>query len=150
MDERFGLDRGAPAIASTAAVLDAPVEAVWAVLSDIEGWPSWNPDVKQARLEGPLASGTRFTWKAGPGTIRSVLQVVEPPRRIGWTGQTMGIRAAHVWEIEAADGGSRVRTEESWSGLIVSLMKPMMRGQLQKAMNSGLEHLEAEMKRRGA
>lgn len=138
----------APALASAEGVVPAPPDEVWAVLSDIEAWPSWNPDVKQASLEGPLAAGSAFVWKAGPGTIRSVLQVVEPPSRIGWTGKTMGIDAVHVWEIEAVEGGSRVRTEESWSGLIVRLFAPMMKGQLQKSMDGGLQHLKAELQRR--
>jgi uncharacterized protein YndB with AHSA1/START domain len=145
----FSVDRSAPAVASAEAVIDAAPEAVWALLSDIEGWPAWNPDVKSAHLEGPLAPGTEFVWKAGPSTIHSVLRVVEPPERIGWTGRTMGIGAAHVWDITAAAGGSRVRTEESWDGLIVRLLRGRMQKRLQKAMDSGLAHLRAALARGG-
>jgi uncharacterized protein YndB with AHSA1/START domain len=144
----FAVDRNAPALASAEAVLAATPEAVWALLSDIDGWPAWNADVKQARLNGPLAPGSRFTWKAGPGTIHSVLQVVEAPHRIGWTGRTMGIAAAHVWDIAAGKAGTRVLTEESWDGFIVKLLRGMMRKQLQKSMDAGLRHLEAELGRR--
>ena len=135
-------------MASAEGVIAATPEEVWLVLSDIESWPRWNPDVKDVRVDGPLAPGTHFVWKAGPGTIRSELQVVQPPNRIGWTGKTMGIDAVHVWEIEAVDGGSRVRTEESWSGIIVRLFAPMMKGQLQKAMDGGLRHLRAALHQR--
>jgi hypothetical protein len=144
----FSVDRDAPVLASAEAVLTTSPEAVWALLSDIEGWPAWNPDVKQARLGGPLAPDSEFTWKAGLGTIRSVLRVVEPPNRIGWTGKTMGIAAAHVWTIEALEAGTHVLTEESWDGFIVKLLRGMMRKQLQKSMDAGLAHLAAALSRR--
>ena len=90
------INTDAPAVARGEIEVAAPPEVVWAVLTDIAAWPSWNPDVKSAALDGPLAAGTQFRWKAGPGTITSTLQSVEAPRRIEWTGTTFGIKAVHV------------------------------------------------------
>ena len=54
-------------------------------------------DVASADLRGPLAPGTEFRWKSGGSSIVSILQEIEPKRRIAWTGRTLGIRAVHVW-----------------------------------------------------
>ncbi|WP_439598229.1 SRPBCC family protein [Falsiroseomonas sp.] len=44
----------ARAFAST--ILDAPIEAVWSVIRDFNGLPSWNPAVTRSEIEGGLAS----------------------------------------------------------------------------------------------
>jgi hypothetical protein len=35
----------------------------------------------------------------------------------------MGIKAVHVFRFQAADGGTLARSEESWEGLLASLLK---------------------------
>jgi hypothetical protein len=52
-------------------------------------------------IQGDLAEGSVFRWKAGAGTITSTIQRVEPPRLIAWTGGTLGIRA----DAEAGKNG---------------------------------------------
>jgi hypothetical protein len=32
--------------------------AVWTLLADADGWPSWNPGLSSAHLDGPLRNGT--------------------------------------------------------------------------------------------
>lgn len=141
------IDASAPAVARGEIEIAAPPEIVWRVLTDIANWPSWNPDVKSVSLEGPLAAGTRFRWKAGPGTITSTLQTVDPPRRIDWTGKTFGIKAVDVYEFEPRDGGTLVRTAESWDGLPVRLFRRWLTKTLQEATDSGLGHLKLEAER---
>src|ERR671918_2020159 len=104
----------APVFAAGEIDVAADPETIWDVLAGIEGWPSWNPEISEAVLEGDLAEGTRLRWKAGRTTITSTLRRIERPRVIGWTGRTMTIDAIHVWTIEGRDGGSVLRTEESW------------------------------------
>jgi uncharacterized protein YndB with AHSA1/START domain len=138
----------APLVARSETQIDASAEAVWAVMADIEQWPAWNPDVKSAALEGPLAAGTAFRWKSGPSNITSTLREVDAPRTIAWTGRQMGIEAVHIWRIESRDGGSLVVTEESWNGFPVRLLFGLGRKMLQNALDSGLRHLKAEAERR--
>jgi len=67
-------------VASDQIEVNADPDVVWDVISSIEAWPSWNPAIKAASLNGPLDEGTAFQWKAGTGTISSVLRQVERPR----------------------------------------------------------------------
>jgi hypothetical protein len=33
-------------------------DALWGLLADADGWPSWNPGLSSAHLDGPLRNGT--------------------------------------------------------------------------------------------
>src|SRR6185295_12937691 len=112
----------APVAASGEVEVAAPPERVWALLSAIERYPDWNPAISEVRLEGPVRAGTSFSWKAGPGTIRSTLREVTQPSVLAWTGRTMGISAIHVYRVRPSDRGSIVRIEESWGGIVASLL----------------------------
>ncbi len=142
------VDRDAPAIARAEAEIAADPETVWEILTGFEAWPSWNPDVASVALDGEVAEGTVFRWKTGRATITSTLRQVERPRAVAWTGKTTGIDAVHIWRLEPRDGGTLVRTEESWQGLLVRLLAGPMRKSLQKAVDGDLQHLKAEAERR--
>lgn len=142
------VDRTAPALAAAEAEIAADPETVWEVLAGIEDWPGWNPDVRSVELAGEPREGTVFRWKAGRATITSRIERMERPRLLGWTGRTAGIEAVHVWRLEGRGGGTFARTEESWAGLPVRLLRGPMRRALQKAVAGGLAHLQAEAERR--
>ena len=143
------INRSAPATAAGEVQIAAQPPTVFSVLASIDEWPSWNPDVKSVRVEGMVEPGTVFRWKSGPSSLTSTLQVVDPPTEIGWTGTTMGIKAIHVFRLEPKDGGTLARSEESWDGLIASLLKGFSRKTLDKGITSVLSHLKAEAERRG-
>jgi hypothetical protein len=126
----------------------APPQAVWDVLTRFDNWPNWNPDVKSMAFEGPLAPGSTFRWKAGPGTILSTLDRVEPPRYISWHGKTLTIDAYHEWWLEPRDGGTHVRTEETFSGLLAKILRGQLQKTLDKSFQAGVECLKRESERR--
>jgi uncharacterized protein YndB with AHSA1/START domain len=126
----------------------APPEVVWEVLTGFEQWPQWNPDVKSMSFAGPLAPGSEFRWKAGPGTIVSTLEQVEPPRAVTWRGRTMSIKALHEWRVEPREGGTHVETDESYSGLLARLFRGQLQKTLDESLDEGLGHLKAEAERR--
>jgi hypothetical protein len=144
------IDRNAPAAAEGSARVSASPETVWAVISDIAAWPTWNPDVRSVTFDGPLEPGSEFRWKSGPSSLVSRLEEVDPLREIGWTGTTMGIRAIHVFRFEPTEGGTLVRSEESWSGGLAGLLKSFSRKRIRRAIDTALESLKAESERRAS
>jgi uncharacterized protein YndB with AHSA1/START domain len=128
----------------------APPEVVWEVLTGFEQWPKWNPEVKSMKIDGPVAPGTEFRWKSGPGTIVSTLEQVDPPRYIRWRGRTLSVKAIHEWRLEPANGGTRVETDESFSGFLARLFHGSLQKTLDRSTESGLEHLKRESERRAA
>jgi uncharacterized protein YndB with AHSA1/START domain len=144
------INRNAPATAEGELQIDADPQTVFSVISAIDQWPSWNPDVKSVTLQGPVRPGTVFRWKSGPSSLTSTLQVVNTPHELAWTGTTMGIKAVHVFRFQPSNGGTLARSEESWEGLIASLLKGYSRTTLDKGIHSVLWHLKAEAERRAA
>jgi len=138
----------APVRSSQEIEIAGPPEIVWDVLTDFEQWSQRNPDVKSMSFAGPVAPGSEFKWKAGPGTIVSTLEAVEPLRRISWRGRTMSIKAMHEWHLEPRAGGTLVQTEETFSGLLARLFRGSLQKTLDKSTSEGLEHLKREAERR--
>jgi hypothetical protein len=51
--------------------------AIWGLLADADGWPSWNPGLASAHLDGPLQNGTtggttQTSGQKGKFTVRDV------------------------------------------------------------------------------
>ena len=125
----------------------APVETVWRVLTDLERWPTWNPDVTSMSVDGALAEGTVFRWKAGPGTIVSTIERLDPPRLVAWSGKTLGVKATHVWHFEQVGETTHVRTEEVLRGIVARVLRSSLQKTLDKALEDGLRNLKAEAER---
>jgi uncharacterized protein YndB with AHSA1/START domain len=142
------IDRRAPAIAEGEILIAAPVEVVWEVMADLSGWPSWNSDVKSMAFDGRLEPGSLFRWRSGSASLVSTIQAVEAPRELAWTGKTMGINAVHVFAFAPTDGGTLVRSAESFRGLIPSVLKSYSRRVLRRGIESILASLKSEAERR--
>lgn len=141
------IDPTAPVISRRHIHVAAPLEAIWTLLTDINGWTSWNPVVSKAELDGPLAPGTVFRWKSGGMRILSTLQDVEPMRRVSWTGRMLGINAIHVWILEKEDGGVLIRTAESFDGPLARIFKAMLQRVLDRSLEAGLHSLKTAAER---
>ena len=102
-----------PLLAESTLETDAEPEAVWAVWSDLALRPHWHPALAWARLDGPLAVGTRGAWKpdrARPVAVR-VAEVV-PGRRLVLVG-THGppvARGHYEHEVRLRPGGGSTLT----------------------------------------
>jgi uncharacterized protein YndB with AHSA1/START domain len=149
MNAHDGINLAAPVVGVSETEIAADRELVWDVLSGITHWPRWNPDVKSVSMHADVSEGAEFRWKAGPGTITSVLEHVERPGRLAWSGTSYGLKAMHVYVLEARDGITFVRTEEeSYDGLVARLFHTRLQKTLDGTLESGLRHLKAEAERR--
>ena len=137
------IDAKAPVVSHAEAEIHAPIAEVWATLTAIDRWPTWNPDVEWVSMVAPVAEGSNFRWKAGPATISSVVEHVESPTVIAWSGKTLGIRALHVWRLASENGTTRVRTEESYDGLVARLLRRPLQKTLDAALADGVRYLKA-------
>ena len=119
------IDEHAPDRVHLEADIAAPPAKVWALLANAPAWPSWEPDISGVSVNQPLASGTRFDWKAGSSTLHSEVRFFEPGQRIIWTGKVLTAKAIHGWTLTPAPGGhTRVVTEESMDGLLMATLLP--------------------------
>ncbi len=126
----------------------ADPQTVWDVLTAIERWPSWNPDVETMSLHGPVAEGTQFQWRSGPQKLTSTILRLERPWLFAWSGKTRGVHTTKVWRLQPQAGRTIVKAEESWQGLLPRLLPRLMQRTLDSALDAELGHLQAEAERR--
>lgn len=142
------IDSRAPLSAREEILISAPVEQVWSAMSEIDRWAEWQSDVTAAKLDGELKAGTTFHWKAKGLNIVSTIQVCEPMHRMGWTGNSPGMQAVHLWTFEPSAEGTLVTTEESLSGWFARLLKVFDAQFLKKSLLQSLqvfkEHVEGQ------
>ena len=90
-----------------------PPEKIWRALTEgplIEQWLMKN-DFE------PVVDH-KFTFRATPvpkwnGVIDSEVLVVEPPSRLSYRWESMGLKSVVTWTLTPAGGGTRVRMEHS-------------------------------------
>ncbi|MFJ6530474.1 SRPBCC family protein [Streptomyces longwoodensis] len=139
----FTIDETAPVIVRLSTVIDAPLERIWALHTDIDTWAEWNADVDQAELDGPLLPGTSFRWKTHGLDITSTVREIVPGRRLVWGGPANGIEGVHVWTFEQTGSQVTVHTEESWSGAPVDAAVEQLGQALQQSLTTWLTSLKS-------
>jgi hypothetical protein len=117
----------------TSTDIDASPEAVWAVLSDLPSYPSWNPFIREA--SGELAAGERLDLTMQPEggramRFRPTVLEAEPGRELRWLGRLVApgvFDGEHRFAIEPTAGGSRLIQEERFTGILVPLLAKGLR-----------------------
>jgi len=141
----MNINSKASLIAKKETVINAPVHHVWKIQSDIDNWPKWQKEVSYAKLQGKLAKGTKFQWKAMGMNISSKLQEVVENKTIGWTGKSFGMDAVHFWNFEKHGNMTKVITEESLSGWFPKIIKIFKPDFLEQSLSKTLETLKNQV-----
>jgi uncharacterized membrane protein len=121
--------------------VDAPAERVWAVLSDVERWPTWTESMTSVDLDGPLAVGAtaKIRQPKLPATSWMVTEVV-PGRSFTWRSTAPGSRAVGEHAITlTGDSTCEVRLALDQEGPLGSLV-----GFLYRRLTRRYVQLEAE------
>ncbi|MGD0555599.1 MAG: SRPBCC domain-containing protein [Streptosporangiaceae bacterium] len=105
--------------------IDAPPEAVWAVLTDLSSYPEWNPLFREA--SGQVAVGNRIRLRSvhpangGLMTVKPKITVADPGAELRWVASLPGIISGeHHFTLTAADGGTRLEQGETYRGLLAA------------------------------
>ena len=86
--------------------------AVWRLFTDADGWPSWNPGLSGAHLDGPCQIGTSGQVKLPNGMVRkfTILEVEEETALVyGDQDRVLGARQRFLYRITPlGEGRTRV------------------------------------------
>jgi uncharacterized membrane protein len=134
----------APVKCSKSMLINAPAKKVWAVLTDINNWDKWQPEISKPKLNGELKEQASFVWKTGGANIHSTLHTVKPYEAIGWTGHTFGLYAIHNWQLAEKESITQVTVDESMQGFLAGLFKKSFNKNLETGMHHWLEALKKE------
>jgi len=118
-------------------------ERVWALWTDIESWPDWNPGVVRAELDGPAAEGATGTVRASGGPASKLTVVaVEPERRFVTEASERLMRLRFDHELnDAADGQLRITHRVEMTGLATPLMRRTIGPRLERSIPVALTNL---------
>lgn len=138
----------APVIARNQMEIEAPIDTVWKVLTDIKGWPTWQNSVSETEVLGKIEEGTLFQWKAGSLAFKSKIHTSKPKTEFGWTGTTIGASAIHNWTFTKNGNNTMVVVEESLQGIFPKLFKSYFQKNLDNGVLTNLKELKlySEMK----
>ena len=101
----------APLVARKQVFIQAPLEAVWKIQSNINGWKDWQTDIGKSQLDGALEPSAVFKWTSGGFAVTATVQEVVPQQRLAWSGKALGSIAKHIWTFTPQNGGTLVTTE---------------------------------------
>ena len=139
-----GIDSDAPVIARHQIDINAPLDTVWRLQADVNGWPAWQTDITAARLDGPFEPGSSFTWTTnGYFTVTSTIYAVAERTRTLWGGPAQGVMGIHEWVYTQTPTGTHVATQESFSGQPVEADPTGLQSTLDKSLTAWLGHLKA-------
>ena len=124
----------------------APAARVWAVMSDVERWPTWTASVTEVVLDGPLVVGAvaKIRQPRLPATAWTVTELV-PERSFTWESKAPGSRA--VGEHEITPTGERtceVRLGLEQTGPFGSVVGLLYRGLTERYVQMEADGLAAE------
>ncbi|MBX0326440.1 SRPBCC domain-containing protein [Oscillochloris sp. ZM17-4] len=109
---------------SATIMIDAPVETIWAILTDAAGYPSWDPWA--VKIEGVIAAGATITayTKLSPRAFPVKISEFVPERLMIWKGGMplglfTGVRRFTL--TPKADGAVEFTIGEVFSGPLLPL-----------------------------
>jgi hypothetical protein len=129
--------------------IDAPADAVWAVVADFTHYAEWNPFLVHASGELREGAPLDITFKAGtrkPVRMRPTVVAVEPGRSLRWKGRLPIPRlfdGEHELRVDPIDAHhSRFVQRERFRGLLVPLLGRLLRDTEASfaEMNAALKH----------
>ncbi|MFC5825293.1 SRPBCC family protein [Nonomuraea insulae] len=152
----MSIDHAATITRATDIVIDAPLERVWDVHTDVESWDEWQDAVLTVkRLDsGAFSSDSRFRWTtpvpksqfapADKLTITSSVKQMEPGTCVLWEGPGIGKaitidKGTHLWIFTETDEGTHVHTEESWDAKLLDSLKGPDRDAVAAMLGGGLD-----------
>ncbi|MEZ4340500.1 MAG: SRPBCC domain-containing protein [Sandaracinaceae bacterium] len=119
--------------------IDAPVEEVWAVLLDLDGYADWNPFTPIAkttlRVGDPIDMRVHMDGYGITISQREHIRAVEEHAKLVWgmemlLGTVRAERTQTLTKLE--DGRTRYRTEDVIEGPLEPLVRVLMGGSIQR------------------
>ena len=136
------VDLKAPVLAHHEIDIQAAVDTVWRLHTDVNAWTAWQMDITEAHIEGRMEPGVSFSWSSFGFPVTSTVYEVADHARVLWGGTAGGITGIHEWIFEETEGGVHVVTNESFSGAPVNADPDSMQKMLDASLMAWLDHLK--------
>ncbi len=142
--------------------LDAPVEAVWQVLTEVEDWPNWWPAVIGVEVIEPgddtgVGSLRRMTWRTAlPYALSFDMRTTRVMPKTLIEGQTSGeLDGIGRWTLAEYEGGTHVRYDwivavsKPWMRWLAPVLRPVFAWNHEEVMDWGLAGIKRKLQASG-
>jgi uncharacterized protein YndB with AHSA1/START domain len=143
--------------------IDAPIETVWAALTEVEAWPHWWPFVKRVQTlrrgePSGLGAVRRIEWGSRlPYGFTLDVECTEVQRLKLLRGSSRGhLEGEGVWMLAPLGGDAtevrytwRLAVNRPWMKLTAPLMAPVFRWNHEGVMHGGERGLAQHLARAG-
>ena len=126
-------------------------ETIFRIYEDVTNWHTWDPDTKQASLDGPFRVGSRGRLTPTKGNaVPMLLTHVVPSRAFTVESKIPLFRMVFEHELSPTASGTEVIHRVSFSGPLSVFLGPMLSKQLNVGLPITLGRLKALAEARGA
>lgn len=143
----------------SSAVIDRPVQDVWAFVSDPRNEPKWHTDILAIRSEADPSGEPGSNWALGSTWLVTVrfmgrrqydveITGLERDHRLEITTQTGPMKPVATYRLEPANGGTRfIRHVDLPVHGVFRMMKPLLRRHAQKRNADFVQNLKRLLER---
>lgn len=133
----------------TEIIINATTEKVWAILTDFENYPNWNPFIKY--IKGEVKVGNKITARIEPPeakgmTFKPKILAFEKNKELRWIGHLLfpGLfDGEHKFElVDNGNGTTTFIQSEKFRGILV----PLFKKQLENNTKRGFEVMNNKLK----
>lgn len=124
--------------------IDASPEKIFAIYEDVRNWHTWDPDTKEAFIEGPFRVGSRGRITPPKGmAVPMLLTQVEPGKCFTVESKIPLFRMLFEHELVPSNETTEVIHRVTFSGLLSLVLGPMLSKQLNAGLPVTLRNLKA-------
>jgi uncharacterized protein YndB with AHSA1/START domain len=85
--------------------IDAPPDTVWSILTNLDTWPVWFPDLEEVTGMKEVGSGGTFQWRSASETGSGSIISVDPAAdRLKVVTQLGDSQVTHTFDVDRSGG----------------------------------------------
>jgi uncharacterized protein YndB with AHSA1/START domain len=121
----------------------APAATVFALYADVAGWPSWDPDLKAASLQGAFASGVigEVVPHGGPKSALHFVEVV-PNKSVRMECKLPLAKMHFDYELQTQGNNTVATHRTTFSGLLAPIWGRLIGSGMKKSLPAALAGLK--------
>jgi uncharacterized protein YndB with AHSA1/START domain len=125
-------------------ITTAPPETIFRIYEDVKNWHTWDPDTKQATLDGPFQVGSRGRLVPTKGNaVPMTLTKYVPAHCFTVESKIPLFQMVFEHELSQKSGATEIIHRVTLSGFLTFILGPMLSKQLNVGLPITLSRLKA-------
>lgn len=121
----------------------ASPEAIWALWTDVQTWPTWDTEIEAVTLNGPIGLGQTGTLTSGGRQSRITVTAWDPPRSYAFATRLPLGSLVVTRTLQPHGEGTRFTHDVAFRGLGGRLLAPILGKKFRAALPVVMESLDS-------